>query len=197
MIMNTDKLFKLLALTMFVLTQACSGSSSPDPTSREALTKAKPLKWGTTCVEHDSSSYDTGSGSFSTTTTTQQCKYQVDCKTLDASPDRWNSSGGVLNSDTSFTDVKYFEGTCDDQHPVSCDDRKRNNNCDACQYDKCCAFVALCEDDPNCTAIVDCIDACKDDQACAQRCVNNGDRIASTNLTAAVTCLESNCKDRC
>ena len=151
------------------------------------------MKWGTTCVKHASTRIDVDV----TNSAEPYCSDMGDCSQIDEGRFAEAAAGTTIDSDTWYSDVKYFEGTCDDPHPGSCDDRERKDDCDACQYDRCCAPVALCEDDPNCGAIVDCVLGCKNDQACARRCVSNGETNAREHFSAAMKCITETCTDRC
>jgi len=170
----------------FLLNLGCSASASaPDPTSWEALHKAPTLKWGSTCVERGSYSY----GDLGGSTSTPYCEEDLDC--ADAEP----ITTGL--GTTYYSNFTYFEGTCADQHPVTCDQRVPKDDCDACQYEQCCTFVALCEDDPNCLAVNDCFIHCKDDDKCARNCALNGDLSAEEIFRKANTCINNRCSDRC
>lgn len=61
----------------------------------------------------------------------------------------------------------------------------------------CCAFTFFCDHDPNCSAIIECINSCKDDEVCQAHCIDNGDEFAARNLRDAVVCMTNNCAADC
>ena len=186
--------FASLAVTILVSAIGLGCAATPvDPTSREALQKAPPMAFGTTCTKVEYSSY----GSSTSHSETPVCLDNWDCGTMDSSSARDYAAGADYYGDTHYADVAFFEGTCAEKKPITCDERPAANDCDTCQYSQCCTRVALCEDDPNCVAIADCVNTCKDDQACATRCLNNGDSTASSNLKAAAQCVQSRCAVEC
>jgi hypothetical protein len=106
---------KPLVTPLFLLAalQAC-GSPPPDPTSSEALTKAPSMQWGTTCVQHDDSSY----GTASSHTKTPKCFNGRDCGDIASDEAAGYGGGASYYGDTYYTDFVYFEGTCDNQRPA-------------------------------------------------------------------------------
>lgn len=46
----------------------------------------------------------------------------------------------------------------------------------------------LCKHDPNCQAIVDCREACGDDEQCGRSCMSNGESVAAGNLREMLDC---------
>jgi hypothetical protein len=188
--------FLALAASVVLPVSGCSGSSNaaPDPTSREALTKAPPMESGTTCTKVEISSYGTAHSHDETPVCLQA---GGDCEKMHGSEASDYGGGAAYNDFVSYKDVKWFEGTCADQKPISCAQRSANDDCGACQYKECCAPVAICEDDPNCVAVVDCVTACKADTACVGRCIQNGEPRATSNLKAAVQCVRDRCAAKC
>ena len=184
--------FAIPLLAAFAL--GCSAAAPPDPTSVESLHKAPPMAFGTTCTKVEDSSYGTSSSHEETPVCLEG---GGNCGALKSSSGSDFGGGAAYNGFTGYKDVKWFEGTCADQKPITCDQRPVKNDCDACQYAKCCDRVALCEDDPNCVAIVDCVSGCKKDEACANRCLDHGDLLAKLNVQAAITCMVDHCTAEC
>lgn len=188
--------FLSLAASLVLTVSGCSGSSDapPDPTSKESLTKAPPMEFGTTCTKLDNSSYGTAHSHDETPMCLQG---GGDCGELHSSSDSAFGGGAAYGDFVTYKDVKWFEGTCADQKPISCDQRPANTDCETCQYEECCTPVALCEDDPNCIAIADCVTGCKGDTACTRRCLEHGEPRATSSLERAVECVRNRCSAKC
>jgi hypothetical protein len=192
---STLKLIAVVLLTTTTLVNAgCTADEEPDPTSREALQKAEPLKFGCSFVREEYSSF----GTYSETKRTPDCSTLMSCSELD-SPDSYRASLGDQSyySSTIFKERVDFIGTCAEHEPISCEYLETGNECDACAARSCCAPNYLCDHDPNCIAITDCLKNCKEDRDCQNRCLHNGEYSAAKNLRAAVTCLASSCKEAC
>jgi hypothetical protein len=175
----------LATLALGMLMMGCSSSAaSEDPTSVAALNKAPPMKWGSTCDQQTYHSYGDLHGSSST----PACLEGEDC----------HDYGGTDAFGYYYASgISYFEGTCNDPHPVTCDQRVPKTDCDACKYEKCCTYVALCEDDPNCLAIQACVAHCNGVYECNHVCYTNGEYSASAHYRNARDCFGSVCRDRC
>lgn len=173
----------------------CAPDDDVDPTSASALRRAEPLAFGCTYVREDYSSY----GTASSTKRTPACTTGLRCEELET-PDSDHAyvGGGSYFGVTLLEDRSDFIGTCDDPQPISCEYLEETGNaCDACLAKSCCLYTFLCDQDPNCHAIIECIDGCKDDEACQTRCVTNGERTASNHLVEAASCLGRMCSDAC
>jgi hypothetical protein len=181
--------------TLFALGCSAAASGPPDPTSREVLQKAPEFKWGTTCTRVESSSY----GTASDRTETPRCFDKLDCNDFESEEAIGYGGGATYNSYSYWKDVKYFTGTCADPTPVTCDERPvaEGDACARCQYDHCCGQVAVCEDDPNCVAVNDCLVGCKTDEKCAQGCLSNGEYSAVKRLKSAYRCMSGSCTTEC
>jgi len=125
------------------------------------------------------------------------CLELQDCADLEDSTGYGYGGGATFNSSTDYRNIEWFEGDCSDKRAISCDDRPQPNACASCQYKSCCSEVAICEDDPNCLAINDCVGACKNDDACVKSCLDRGESHAAKNLVRAATCIQSACKSDC
>lgn len=180
--------FLLLAAT------ACSSSDAPDDADGfSSQANSPPFRYGNTCTKVVSSSYGTASAE----TKTPLCLEQRACWDDVPAPTHTYDGTASYSRRTYYTDVVWFEGTCEDPRPVSCDTRPRPNSCADCQYDICCGSVAVCEDDPNCVAIDECIVACGTDTSCVRACSQRGDRVASENHARALDCVVEWCEDEC
>lgn len=187
------KIFFPVASVLLISFSLGCGDGPPDPTSSEVLRKAPAMAFGTTCTKVDDDSYGTSSSHKEE----KMCMAQYDCADIDGNSATAYGGGATYNGSTYYKNVQWFEGTCDDPQPVTCDERPAADDCQACQYAYCCGPVAVCEDDPNCMAINDCVIACKDDAPCVQRCVFNGDEKASRNIRTAAACANNYCAKEC
>jgi hypothetical protein len=182
-----------LTVVLLAAFSACGSPDDMDPTSPEALKRAPPLQFGTSCTHVQISSY----GTSKSHTETPRCFDGSDCGKLGSSEGIGIGGGATYSSYSYYKDVRWFEGTCSNPKPVTCDQRPVHNACEGCQYTKCCVSVALCQDDPNCLAIADCVVACKNDTTCSTRCQKNGERRASANFSAVLKCASEACADAC
>lgn len=174
----------------------CSADERIDPTSPEALLRAEPLQYGCSYVHREST---LGIGGREDETTTPRCSPERRCEDVTPPSSFHYGVGSDGYSSYDFYEDKVdFIGTCDDPHPVSCEDlTESGDECTACQARSCCAPVYLCEHDPNCVAILECLDGCKEDSACQNRCVANAEYHARSNLAAAVQCTRNTCATEC
>lgn len=173
---------------------ACAGASGDaDPGSTAALRSAPPFDYGTTCTKVERSHY----GSHTTVNEVRMCMPKSDCGSAEASSATAYAGGLEWSGSYTFKDVKWFEGTCANRKPVSCDGRAPVDECAACAYSKCCPRVAMCDDDPNCVAIRTCMAACGKDVACITRCAKNAETGAYANFYAAFKCTVTSCSDTC
>ncbi len=173
-----------------------SGSHDVDATSKEALQKAPPIQYGCTYTEESSNYVD---GNSIGANSRPMCSMGKRCSEV-GSPD--DDIGGYAGGSTYRTSSSYagktdFVGTCDAPRPISCDDYDNGDACDQCLGKSCCSPAFLCEHDPNCKAIVDCVSNCKNDAACTQRCADNGEPSAFENLRALAKCLSGACASAC
>jgi hypothetical protein len=182
-----------LTVVLLAALAACGPSNDADPTSREALAKAPPFQFGTTCTKVESSSY----GTAQSRTETPRCFDGYDCGKFAPSEGIGIGGGATYHSYSYHKDIQWFEGTCKNPKPVTCNERPVRSACEGCQYTSCCVSVALCQDDPNCLAIADCVAVCKNDVACATRCQKNGERTASEHFSAFLKCTSQACADAC
>ena len=185
----------LLALVAFA--GGCGASDEPaDPTSAEALRKADPVTVSCSYVQTFSSSYGTASSSKDT----PECDNTRCGDVRDPNDDYVAYGGGAEYVGYTYNhDMVSFVGTCSGPRTaISCDDMKNDGDaCDACLASSCCTSVFLCEHDPNCQAISDCVTTCKEDTACGQRCVDNGEPTASKSFAGTVECLTGSCASAC
>lgn len=173
-----------------------SGSHEVDATSKEALQKAPPIQYGCKYTEESSNSVD---GYSIGTNRRPMCSMGTRCSDVGSPKD---DIGGYHGGSTYSTSSHYagrtdFVGTCDAPQPITCDDYESGDTCDQCIGKSCCAPAFLCEHDPNCKAVVDCVNDCKDDTACTQRCADNGEPHAVENLRALAQCLSGRCASAC
>lgn len=193
--MTLRLLFRVATSLAAVGVVGCSSASStPDPTSREALRKAPPIEFGMTCTKVVDESYGTA---HSHDETPVCLGGGGDCNDLAPSSGDAFGGGDEYFGATYYEDFHWFEGTCENHKPITCDQRPKANACDTCKYAVCCVPIVLCEDDPNCQAVVACVTYCKDDKACAARCMQNGDARATKNLGDAVGCVLHACAKEC
>ena len=188
--MHTPFALTASRLVLAVLAVGCSSSSSEtaDPTSAAALKKADSIEVSCSYTEHYSSD---GYGAVDT----PSCDNRM-CLAVEADENSVDFGDGSSMYDT---DLQQFLGSCTGERtPVSCDDFANDGDaCDACLAAHCCISTFLCNHDPNCQAISDCVTSCKDDSTCAQRCVENGDYQASKDFTGTVQCMTGTCADAC
>lgn len=173
-----------------------SGSHEVDATSKEALQLAPPIQYGCTYTERSDNYVG---GDLIGTNSQPMCSMDKRCSEVGAPH---GDIGGYAGGSTYRTSSSYvgrtdFVGTCDAPQPIACDDYANRDTCDQCIGKSCCAPAFLCEHDPNCKAIVDCITNCKEDAACTQRCADNGEPSAIANLRALAHCLSGTCASAC
>ena len=188
-----------LAIVLFALSIAACGSdpdsSTPeaDPASPELLKKADTISLGCSYVEHETFYAD----GTARPTETPKCE-DVPCDAVrDYESDTMSIGGSVIGSSKFAMNKEEFVGTCSDRTPIKCDEDAGGDPCAQCAAKSCCRSTFLCDHDPNCGAIIDCIVACDQDDACVDRCMINGDWRAAENLRAAFTCLTAFCADSC
>lgn len=176
-------------------TYACASSdgSETDGPGRNSLIKAPPFRYGNTCTKVVASAVATASDEKRT----PLCLEQRACWDDVPKPSTVPVGSATYHSRTYYKDVAWFEGTCEHQVPVACDARPRASACAACKYAICCGSVAVCEDDPNCVAIEECITACGGDADCTTSCRTRGDDVAATNHSRALSCVDDWCQDEC
>lgn len=174
---------------------ACSSTTETDPTSSAALKKAEPLAYGCAFEQTSSTRID---GFKIGSRKEHVCSTSVRCDELKPISDIYGYGGGSTYSvSTTNSDFVDFTGTCADPQPISCDDYRDGDACDECLAAKCCAATYLCDHDPNCQAIGDCIKGCGDDQRCTARCFSEGYYDAGKNLRAFGACLTGRCASAC
>lgn len=188
----------LVAFTLSLATLAgCAseGEADPlsDPTSRESLRKAEPLATGCTYVKRYKSSY----GTVTDVEVTPGCMMGTCSLPRPESDAMSDGAGGVFTSFTEYTDAVEFIGTCEDHEPITCEGRTGVDACESCVLESACSALILCEKDPNCLAIADCLQGCADDEACGARCLENGDELASANLVSLASVVTGVCEGRC
>jgi hypothetical protein len=186
---------QLFVLPLIATLAACATEEeAPDPTSVAALRKAPSLQSGCSYVEHEASSF----GSSFETSDTPRCSL-LSCAELSPPSDYVAYAGGsdLYESRTYYFDKVDFLGTCDDPQPISCEGRAGADACEQCVVEHDCAALVLCESDPNCVAITDCIGGCREDQACASRCLQNGDYYARKNLNRLADAVTGTCASSC
>ncbi len=165
-----------LALSALLLgASGCSSSGDAGPRSREALHKADNLQFGCAYVRVKHSSY----GTASSTDKTPECLEGERCDEL-KSPDSYQAyaGGNAYDSSEYFDKEVNFTGTCAQQAPLPVPGPSS----------KCYAAPYLCDHDPNCTAIRDCVTTCGDDAGCSAECIANGDYTAAYNFRATLEC---------
>jgi hypothetical protein len=158
-----------------------------------SLVKAPPFRYGNTCTMVRSSSVGTASGQQRT----PLCLEQQACYDDVPEPSATAVGSSVYRSRTWYEDVIWFEGTCENNVLVSCDARPSADACAACKYAACCGSVAVCEDDPNCVALHECITACGTEADCATSCRARAEDVAERNHARATTCVDEWCQDEC
>lgn len=185
-----------------LFTVACSAGADAhevDPTSKEALRKAPSLDYGCRYTKETTGSLSDG---YTQTDKTPECTMHVRCNELREPASYADGVGAdgvgdvTYESSTEYTGRQDFIGTCGDPQPVSCDDYAAGDSCDQCVGKSCCAAAFSCDADPNCGAILDCVNACKDDD-CAKRCMDNGDPVAAATVGALAECMTHSCSSAC
>ena len=183
-----------VALVSFsMLVAGCASESvAPDPTSAQALKKAEPLEVSCSYEEHISGS---AGGSDLDQCEEQRCNDVKD-------PDFSGVSIEIGDYTTGYNHDKVdYVGGCGSstRTKVTCDDLASDGDgCDACVAKSCCTSVFLCDHDPNCGAITDCINnECKDDESCMKRCIDNGEPSAAESFKAALSCMSGTCASAC
>lgn len=173
--MTRSACYALAVSVLFFGASACSSSGDAGPRSREALHKADPLQYGCAYVSVKHSSY----GTYSSTDKTPQCTQGERCDEL-KSPDSYRAYAG----DNAFDSSEYFDkevnftGTCAQQTALPVPGPSS----------KCYAAPYLCDHDPNCMAIRDCVTTCGTDAGCSAECIANGDYTAASNFRASLEC---------
>jgi hypothetical protein len=194
--MVTSSRFSTAVLFSFLALAGCrADEAGTDPTSREALQKAEPLSYGCSYVHVEQSSY----GTASSTDAYPACEDNVRCRDLEEPASEYVPFGdSAYQARTRFEERVDFIGTCKDQTPISCEAYLTSGDaCDACVARACCSPVFLCDNDPNCGAVLECLEECGHDESCVQRCLDNGDSDAVTNLLDGVQCIVGPCADAC
>ncbi len=70
------------------------------------------------------------------------------------------------------------------------------DECDACDMASCCTEVQACDQDPSCTALVQCLIMCKDSTSCQQTCTKTfSDALPIVN--DFVLCQKQSCVAQC
>jgi hypothetical protein len=158
----------------------CSGSptASSGTDKFQHLIVAPQFQYCSTCDKNETFNID---GDVSTTVT-HLCLDEQDCSTLNDSSYGTVVSGSALSTYTVYDRLTLFEGTCAKSVAISCANRHASDACETCLYTICCERAALCEDDPNCVAITDCVVQCGADSSCGDQCVTRGDAVASANF---------------
>ena len=188
---------RLLAPLALVLltTSACASSDGgrADGLAGDSMRESQPFRYGNTCTKVFASSYGTASDEMRT----PLCLEQQACWDDVPAPKATTIGSSTYHGRTWYEDVVWFEGTCEQHVPVSCDARPRETACASCKYSACCGSVAVCEDDPNCVTLDDCMAACGFDADCATSCRVRGDSVAAKNHSRAMTCVNEWCQDEC
>jgi|GEM_PF-5441987 len=182
----------LSTLVVLFTCVACSSSSddahdpTKDPTSSESLNVASPIQQ---CCKYSQATY---SSIGSPTYTNNNCANgSCDNVPLSEGSGTMYVGGTVLAGGSNNYNMQQYAGTCSAPVPVNCDEYKNDGDaCDECLATKWCEALYFVMHDPNAQAILNCIDGCKDDQACTDRCRKNGEPTAERyikKLTAYMT----------
>lgn len=182
MVLGFRILSMALASMALLSTSALVGCSSSDgdssPATHELLYRAAPLQFGCTYTQSTHSSY----GTSSRTEKIPKCTEGVRCDDLYTPDSTTDYAGGnAFYESVQFDDRVNFVGTCAVHTPVP---GVKN------AFEGCYAAPYLCEIDPNCQAIIDCLKACADDTTCGQACTANGEAGASHNLSKVLECVD-------
>lgn len=191
--MRSSPRIAIALLSLATLVAGCSSeSATADPTSSQALKKADPIEVSCSYTSHISGSEG---GSDLDECNNTRCSDVQDPDYTDLSIDIGDYTTGY------YTDKVDYLGDCESgtRTKISCDDLASDGDaCDACVAKSCCTSAFLCNHDPNCQAIADCINNdCNNDESCMQRCIENGDYEAAKSFKDTLSCMSGVCASAC